>query len=133
VTTTLVALAGARFDLGVEAARVRRVVAAGEAMGESLEATATAIDLFALLGEPVTGAAVRLVALGLSNGDELWVAVHTTIEVVTPRALLPLPRIVTRGAPWLDALVLDAARPLLVIAPDRLRQEKPFPETTPLW
>jgi hypothetical protein len=130
-TATLVVLAGARFDLGIAAERVRRVVTASEAGG------AEALDLFALLGAPADGPASRLIAVALSDGSELLITAHATIEVVTPLEVLSLPRIVTRGAPWLDALVLDGARPLLVIAPDRLRghdpRNKPLPETAPLW
>jgi hypothetical protein len=118
-SATLLALTGARFDLGFSAECVRRVIAAsdGDAQG--------AMNLFLLLGAD-EGPATRLVALGLDDGSELIVTAHAAIEVLTPATILPLPRIVTRHAPWLDALVLppsdatDSARPLLVVAPNRL-------------
>jgi hypothetical protein len=124
---TLVVLAGSRFDLGVAAARVRRVVSAAE--GEGGET----MDLFALLGALAPRSIARLVGVALSDGSELFIATYAGVEVLTPRTLLALPRIVTRRAPWLDALVLDGARPLYVIAPDRLRGGRPFTETAPLW
>jgi hypothetical protein len=124
---TLLAMAGTRFDLGVAAERVRRVLPASAGDGSET------LDLFARLDLPVTGAIARLVALALADGSELFIAAYAAIEVVTPREVLTLPRIVTRGAPWLDALVLDGPRPLLVIAPDRLREVGHLPETTPLW
>jgi hypothetical protein len=136
MSATLLALGGARFDLGVAAARVRRVFPASEGGAQA------AIDLFARLGAAPEGPAARLIAIALADGNELIITAHLSIEVITPDALLPLPRIVTRHAPWLDALVLpapnapnasDGARPLLVIAPDRVAPREKLPETAPLW
>jgi hypothetical protein len=135
---TLLVLAGETIDLAVPASVVARVIERREA------GTAEPIDLFALSNAPCQSepTAGRVVVLTFDDGRELLIAAPGTLSVISPpeNAVLPLPRIVTRRAPWLDAVVLqevdgvDRARPLLLVAADRIdRHRATIPNAAPLW
>ena len=133
----LLALAGARCDLGFDAARVQRVLDPAEGDARRGEV----VDLFARLGEAprddgrvVVISVIGVPAAGRPRG-ELLVRAPGAITMVTPRALLPLPRLVTAHAPFLAAVATfddapepaldaarhgDAARPLFLVAPEAI-------------
>ena len=118
VELTFLALAGAEYQIGIAAERVREIVAEIDWNGEP------AIDVGELIPALASAdGAARVLSIIVAGGGVLPLRTTSAIVVRTVEvgALVRLPRVVTRGARWIRGIVFDdKAVPLVVIDPEAI-------------
>jgi hypothetical protein len=122
---TFLALAGADYEVGIAADRVRRIAAAGDFHdGEPLELAALLPALAAAGADGEAAARVLLVELRGGSVLPLRTAAAIVVRSVEAAALMRLPGIVTRGARFICGVVFAAAPvpALVVVDPDILSE-----------